>query len=137
MSERKTNDAEVQRILRTFPYYTSSSVVSIRRDTREWSSADFLYALERLDTDVSSQNKEMHEGLHVLYCTLLQEREDSEARLIAEEANLKRHGELSLRLEELKKPHWSIVPNFWLTFGILILALLGLIVSVVALTRQH
>lgn len=137
MNERKTNDAEVQRIVRTFPYYTSSSEASIRRDTREWSSADFLYSLERLDSDVSSQNKEMHEGLRALYRTLLQEREDSEARNVLEEANVKRYAEISRRLEELKKPHWSIVPNLWLTFGILILALFGLIVSIVAVYRQH
>ena len=130
MSERKTNDAEVQRIVRSVSYDTPSSEVFLRRETGKWSGADFLYALERLETDVASQPKETHERLRLLYRTLLREREDSEARQITEEANVKRHGEISRQLEELKKPHWSIVPNFWLTLGILILALLGFIVSI-------
>lgn len=86
---------------------------------------------------MSGQSKETYERLRFLYRTLLQEREEYEARWIAEEANARRHEEISRQLKELKKPHWSIVPNFWLTFGILILALLGLIVSVIALCRQH
>lgn len=137
MSERKTNDAEVQRIVRSVPYDTPSSEVFLRTQSGKWSSADFLYALERIDIDVSGQPKEAFERLRTLYRTLLKERQDSEARLIAEEANIKRHTEMSRQLEELKKPHWSIVPNFWLTLGILILALLGLIISVIALYRQH
>jgi hypothetical protein len=37
----------------------------------------------------------------------------------------RRHKELSARIEELKKPHWTLVPTFWLV-------LVGVIAGIVA-----
>jgi hypothetical protein len=42
-----------------------------------------------------------------------------------EEEDQKRHARIDAQLSELKKPHWTVLPNFWLTF-------LGAIAAVVA-----
>jgi hypothetical protein len=36
-------------------------------------------------------------------------------RSIELELTKRRHEELSKKLDELKKPHWTVLPNFWLT----------------------
>lgn len=40
------------------------------------------------------------------------------------------------RLRELKKPHWSTVPIFWMTLVILILTAVGTIAAVISLFRR-
>jgi hypothetical protein len=35
--------------------------------------------------------------------------------MVREEIEERRHREVERRLEELKKPHWTVLPNFWLT----------------------
>jgi hypothetical protein len=133
VSERKTNEAEIQRIVRYVMFDTPSNEVFLRKESRNWSAGDFLYALERLGTDLNDQPQEMRERLRGLYRTLLNEREAAEARMILEAANADRHTEIFRQLEELKKPHWSIVPNFWMTAAILVLTLIGVIAAILAL----
>ncbi len=38
-----------------------------------------------------------------------------EWRLAQAEKEEERHANIKLRLDELKKPHWTVLPNFWLT----------------------
>ena len=131
MSERKTSDAEIQRIVRYVKYPTQE--VFLRQEARAWNEADFLYALDRIDSDLADQPNEARELVRVLYRTLRKDREEAEARMALESANIQRHAEISRRLEELKKPHWSIIPNFWMTLIILILTAIGAVATVLAL----
>ena len=131
MSERKTSDVEIQQIIRSASYPVHE--VYLRKATKTWSEADFFYVLDRLDVDLSGQPQEIRDRLRVLYRTLLKENEEAEARLASETANAKRHAEIFRQLEELKKPHWSIVPNFWMTAAILVLTLIGVIAAILAL----
>lgn len=39
-----------------------------------------------------------------------------EAEKAREEREIARHQETQNKLEELKKPHWTVSPNFWFTF---------------------
>jgi len=128
MSKRNTDDAEVQNVVRCIKYI--SQEVDLIKKTKTWSEADFLYAIERLEVDLP---KEMRDQVRGLYRNLLMERQATDARIVAEEASARRHDEISRRLEELKKPHWSIVPNFWMTAAILILTAIGVIAAFLAL----
>lgn len=125
MNKRNTDDAEVQRIVRWIKYTTQE--VDLIKMTKKWTEEDFLYAIERLEVDLP---KEMRDQVRGLYRTLLMERQTADARIALDEASARRHEEISRRLQELKKPHWSIVPNFWITAAILILTAIGVIVAV-------
>ena len=137
MSKRKTNDADVQQVVRWINYPTQK--VDLIEMTKTWSVADILYAIERLQTD----QRERQDQLRELYWDLRMEHLATDARIASEEANTQRHNEISKRLEELneiarrlddlKKPHWSIVPNFLLTVAILIATIFAGIVSYLAL----
>jgi hypothetical protein len=131
MSERKTNDGEIEQIVRSHLY--PSNEVNLRKVTKTWSPAGLLYAIDRLESDLFAQPKEILDRLRVLYRTLLKDHEEAEARQASEVADAKRHDEISRRLEELKKPHWSIVPNFWMTLVILVLTAVAAVASVLAL----
>jgi hypothetical protein len=128
MSTRNTDDAEVQRVVRSINYVTQEA--TLIGMTKNWSEADFLYGIERLDSD---QPHDRREPLRVLYHKLHRERHAEEVRMDSEAANAKRHEELSRRLEELRKPHWSVVPNFWMTAGILILTTIAVIAAILGL----
>jgi hypothetical protein len=93
MSERKTSDAEVQRIV-GFHKYTLQEV-SLIETTKTWNEADFLYALERINIQLPDQPKEMREQLRALYRTLRKERAEADARLASEVASTQRHAEMS------------------------------------------
>jgi predicted nucleotide-binding protein len=69
MSERKTSDAEVQRIVRHINY--PSEEATLITMTKTWSAEDFLYAMGRLETD---QPTERREPLRNLYRMLRMER---------------------------------------------------------------
>jgi hypothetical protein len=139
MSKRKTNDADVQQVVRWINYPTQR--VTLVEMTKTWSEADILYAIDRLQTD----QRERQDQLRDLYWDLRMERQATDSRIASEEANAQRHNEISKRLEELneisrrlddlKKPHWSIVPNFWVTAIILILT--AILVIVGFLTLRH
>jgi hypothetical protein len=124
MSARKTDEAEIQRIVRAINYVTQEA--SLMEMTKTWSPADFIYALDRLETD---QPTERRAALRGLYRALMIERVELEARQAAEVANERRHGQISVRLQELKKPHWSVVPNFWMTLAVLILTAIGIVLA--------
>jgi len=69
MSERKTSDAEVQRIVRHTNY--PSEEATLITMTKSWSAEDFLYAMGRLEID---QPTERREPLRNLYRMLRVER---------------------------------------------------------------
>jgi hypothetical protein len=129
MSKRKADDAEVERVVRSIGYITMQAM--LLEMTKTWSSADFIYAIQRLETD---QPHEIQRGqLRELYWRLRAERAADEARVILEETNTRRHTELTRQLEELKKPHWSIVPNFGMTAAVLILTAIGVVAAIIGL----
>lgn len=135
MIKRKTNDADVQQVVRWINYPTQK--VSLIEMTKTWSEADILYAIERLQTD----QRERQDHLREMYWDLRRERLATDARIASEEANIQRHNEISERLEklneisrlldDLKKPHWSIVPNFRITKAILILTAIGVTLTAI------
>ena len=49
MSERKTEDAEVQRVVQAIGF--PSQDVTLMEMTKNWNEEDFLYAIQRLDSD--------------------------------------------------------------------------------------
>jgi hypothetical protein len=130
MSERKTGDAEIQRIVRWIKY--PSQEVTLIKETKNWNTADFLEALERLDVDLTDHPKEIRDQLRLLYRSLRSEREATEERAASEVLNTQRHIEISRRLDELKKPHWSIAWNFWMTAAILIFTVVLVITAILA-----
>jgi hypothetical protein len=122
MSKRKADDAEIQRIVRFYRFPTQE--VALIKDTKKWSEDDFLYALERVETDLPELSSEERNQIRSLYRNLRVER-------ASEEANARRHDEIFRQLEELKKPHWSIIPNFWVTVAILILTAIGVLLTAI------
>jgi len=110
MSERKHSDADVQRVIDAISYPTQEG--TLNKMTKDWNAADFTYAIEYGWGSMPSDRREQICGL---YRGLRAERISIEARIVAEAANQKRHAELASRLAELKKPHWTVNPNFWLT----------------------
>jgi hypothetical protein len=48
---------------------------------------------------------------------------------IKEETEAKRHQEIQNKLEELKKPHWTVLPIFWLAFVSASAALIGIFLT--------
>jgi hypothetical protein len=65
----------------------------------------------------------------VLRCDTRDSLDNHDRQLFQEEIESRRHRELSTRIEELKKPHWTLVP----TFG---LVLLGVIAGIVAAVME-
>jgi len=122
MSERRTNDAEVERIVGFYKYTTQE--VSLIKETQKWSGADFLFAIDRVDVVLSGHPQEIRDQLRSLYKTMRNEREAADERAASETVSTQRHVEISRRLDELKKPHWSSAWNFWMTAAILILTLI-------------
>jgi hypothetical protein len=126
MNSRKISDGDIQTVVRSVNYPTQVDLLI--KMTEKWSSEDFLYAFDRLNTD---QPADRREALRTLYLELREKREADEARAVMEAAGIQRHEEISRKLEELKRPHWSIVPNFWMTLGILILTLILVVLALV------
>ena len=93
MSKRKTTDADIQQVVRWINYATQE--VTLIEMTKTWSEADFLYAIDRLQTD---QPKERRDQVRELYRNLRAERQVTDARIASEEANIQRHNEISKRL---------------------------------------
>ena len=134
-------EAEIQTVVRWIHYPTHET--DLIRATKSWNEEDFLYAIDRIQTDLVSLSKEQQDQIRGLYRTLLKERQDENARITSENASVQRHQEISKRLEELKeisrrlddlkKPHWSIIPNFWITVVISILTAILVILGFFAL----
>lgn len=53
--------------------------------------------------------------IQTLLKSKISEEADKEARRIKEEIDSKRHREIQNKLDELKKSHWTVNPNFWFT----------------------
>ena len=98
MSKRKTEDAEIQMVVRSINYI--SRQVDLIKMTKTWSDEDFLYAIERIEIDLPEEKREEVRGL---YWNLRMERQAADAFIASEEANARRHGEISHRLEDLEK----------------------------------
>ncbi len=92
-----------------------------------------LYAIERLQVD---QPKERRDSLFNLYRNLRKDREEEEGRLAVEQLSAKRYADIVGRLDEIKRPHWTITPNFWMTVVILIISVIGVFVAVWAAGRH-
>jgi hypothetical protein len=95
-SVRKVGDADVQRVVRDFIYPNQEA--SLRREVESWGVADFLYAMDRVDTDV--HQSPLRFGSHQLFRQLLDERKTADSRVAAEAANERRHQELVRQLEK-------------------------------------
>jgi hypothetical protein len=117
MSERKTSDAVVLEVLRKIT--GPSQEASLRKLTKDWSTSDFDYAFDQASR-ILGWDTRLREILRILRT----ERETTE-----------QHAEIAAKLEALKKPHWSVAPNFWLTLAILILTAIGTIATVKMLFR--
>lgn len=59
---------------------------------------------------------------HQLALAELRRRENEEIEKSAEE----RHRKVERHLEDLKKPHWTVVPTFWFAFISAIAAIVGI-----------
>ena len=133
--------AEIEMVVHSVKYVTQET--DLIRDTKSWNEEDFLYAMGRIQTDLVGLSREEQNQIRGLYRTLLKERQNENARIASENASVQRHQEMSRRLEELneisrrlddlKKPHWSIVPNFWITVLISILTAVGVVAAFLAL----
>ncbi len=130
MSPRNKSAADIQTVVHLINYPSQETLLI--EQTRDWSVADVVYAIERLDQD---QPEDRREQLRGIYRALRIEREAAELRKVAEADTAKRHAELTARLDQLKKPHWSVTPNFYLTVVILVLTAIGAVAAVVALLR--
>jgi hypothetical protein len=136
MDERKASEADVERVVRSFIWPRDE--MSIRHETRLWGSADFLYAIGRVHVDLQAIAK--RDEMLSIYKRLRDECVEREARAESESANAKRHAEaeranperhaeIARRLDKLKEPHWTVLPNFWLT---LIAAVAGVVAAALA-----
>lgn len=131
---------EIEIVVLSVKYVTQET--DLIRDTKSWNEEDFLYAMGRIQIVLVGLSREEQNQIRGLYRTLLKERQDENARIASENASVQRHQEISRRLEELneisrrlddlKKPHWSIVPNFWITVAILIATIFGSIATYLA-----
>lgn len=130
MSDRKESDAEIQRVVRFVGYASQEALLFDM--TKTWSTTDFLYAIDRLEIDQTADKRELLRGL---YRELRVEREAADARKDSEDASARRHSDLSSRLEELKKPHWTVLPNFWLTAVSALAAILAAYLAWLALKK--
>jgi hypothetical protein len=65
----------------------------------------------------------------VLRCDTRDSLSNRDRQLFQEEIESRRHKALSTRIEELKKPHWTLVPTFWLV-------LVGVIAGIVAAVME-
>jgi hypothetical protein len=99
--------------------------------TETWSEEDYRFALDRITVFHSQQ--EICDRMRPLYLRLLIARKKEDARAASEALAAVRHDDVAKRLDELKHPHWSVVPNFWLTVCILILTAAGVVVGLLAL----
>lgn len=126
-------EVEIQGVVRFVRYSTQET--DLIRMTKSWNEEDFLYAIDRVQTDLVELPKEQQDQIRRLYRAQLKERQDENARVASEKASAQRHEEISRRLDELKNPHWSITPNFWMTAAILILTFIGVVVAILSLHR--
>lgn len=130
---RTINQAELERVIRSFDVEST-----LRSETREWSLDHFDKALDSLDHSPThgSDWDRRHPKVHEIIRRLRAECADALARAAGEAANEVRHDALLSRIEQLKRPHWSVIPNFWMTAIILLLTAVGATAAVWSLVRQ-
>lgn len=120
--ERSKTEAEIQGLVRVIQYASQENDIVCQ--TRDWNTADIEYAINRLQTDC--RIKEQEEGLREIWNRLRAERR-------REELDAERHSKVLEQIEVLKKSHWSVVPNFWMTVVILILTGVAAVAAVMSL----
>ena len=125
MAARKQSDADVQEVMRVNPQEPT-----IREMTKDWSTADFDYGMSRLDVDTNIINRL---AMRDLLRMIRSGREFAELQELAEAEEERRHGAVKARLDELKKPHWTVLPSFWLTLISAIAAVAAAIFGYLAL----
>lgn len=119
-SKRNADDATVEGVVNSIHYATQE--VTLLELTKNWNDTDFLYALERVEI---KHPEAQRAELRALYHRLRREQMAAAERMAMADLNARRHEEIASRLQELRKSHWSVVPNFWLTLAILGLTALG------------
>jgi hypothetical protein len=129
--QRNAKDWDVDTTVRSYCYPWQEG--EIMEATETWSEGDYLFAVDRIPIIHSQQ--EIQEPLRSLYLRLLKARKDENTRAASELLETQRHNDIAKRLDELKRPHWSVIPNFWLTVFILILTAAGVVVGI--LTLRH
>jgi len=65
-----------------------------------------------------------HSEQHIAAKILIEQRRKAKEKA-QEELEQLRHSEIQRQLEELKRPHWTVLPNFWLTFASAIAAVIA------------
>ena len=124
MNDRKTSEGDIQSVVRAILYPTQETLLI--KMTEKWNTGDFLYAIDRLSTD---QPADRREALRPIYMHLWEKRKADEAQAVLDAIEAQRHEDISRKLEELKRPHWSIVANFWMTVAILILTVIATLLA--------
>lgn len=125
-----TDEAEIQRVVRDFRWLAHET--ALRKATESWTPQRFLYAIDRLNVDLTADQRV---EMLPMYRKLLEDCERRIAQAEAEEKASERHTEITANLRELKKPHWTVLPNFWLTFVSAVAALVAAVAAVLALNK--
>jgi hypothetical protein len=116
MSKRNVSDSEVDRVISCISL--PSQDTDLRRGTAAWSVADFDYAIDR----GPFFHRNSWDAVRGPYQSLRQERAEADARASAQEMESQRHVEITSHLRELKKPHWTVTPGFWVAFAAMVFA---------------
>jgi hypothetical protein len=110
MSTRLKSDADIETVVRDYKYVSQEA--ELRQATLGWSSRDFSYAVSRLHVDLA---RDLRDPMLPLYRSLLAERLSEEAREQDQKRQKAMHLQLKEAVEKVSKPHWTVLPNFWLT----------------------
>lgn len=106
--------------------------VTLRKMTDGWSVEHFLYALECLRSHVDADRRA---EMTPIYRTLLDRAEARAAKLAAEQVASERNSAVVNRLDELKKPHWSVWANLGIAFISAVAAILAAYFAWVAVRK--
>lgn len=117
-SGRNADDVYIREILKGYPKEPSA-----RRFTKTWALADFDFALDCVESCAPAvvltlwimllrrlRDERLAEEIQARSDAITIARHDE-----AEKANERRHNALTKRLDDLKRPHWSVTPTFWIT----------------------
>ena len=80
----------------------------VRSRSRDWSFEDFEYAHSQVE-------QLTHSSCRANVIKWLEERTQELREADIERKAAARHEQLHTQLKELKKPHWTVSPNFWVT----------------------
>lgn len=118
---------DVELIVRHNLYETQEA--TLRQMTANWRPEHFMHALDCLRSLATDRQVAMAP----IYRNLLTRCEENAARANAEAVTRRRHDEITTRLAELKRPHWTVLPNFWLTLVSALAAIVAAVCAAIAL----